>query len=44
MQRESNVQTLNWADKTMSVLRLQQLEALRKAIVRLPELRLVFRL
>ena len=26
MQRESNVQTLNWADKTMSVLRLQQLE------------------
>ena len=32
MQRESNVQTLNWADKTMSVLRLQQLEACEKRL------------
>lgn len=44
MQRESNVQTLNWADKTMSVLRLQQLEACEKKAIGLSGLRLVFRL
>ncbi len=32
MLRESNVQTLNWADKTMSVLRLAQLEACEKRL------------
>lgn len=36
MLRETNVQRLHWADKTMSVLRQEQLEACDKRIAHLP--------
>lgn len=36
MLRESNMQTLTWADKTMSVLRARQLEACEHRLSRLP--------
>lgn len=36
MLRESNVHTLTWADKTMSVLRERQLEACEHRLARLP--------
>ena len=36
MLRETNVQRLHWADKTMSVLRQEQLEACEKRISALP--------
>lgn len=37
MLRESNVQTLTWADKTMSVLRERQLEACENRLSSLPD-------
>lgn len=37
MLRETNVQRLHWADKTMSVLRQEQLEACEKRIAQLPD-------
>lgn len=37
MLRETNVQRLHWADKTMSVLRQEQLEACDKRIAQLPQ-------
>lgn len=37
MLRESNVQTLTWADKTMSVLRARQLEACESRLSSLPD-------
>ena len=37
MLRETNVQRLHWADKTMSVLRQEQLEACEKRLSALPE-------
>ena len=37
MQRESNVQTLNWADKTMSVMRMRQMEACEKRLGDCPD-------
>lgn len=37
MLRETNVQRLHWADKTMSVLRQEQLEACEKRIALLPD-------
>lgn len=36
MLRETNVQRLDWADKTMSVLRQQQLEACERRLLKLP--------
>lgn len=36
MLRETNVQRLDWADKTMSVLRQQQLEACERRLMKLP--------
>ncbi len=36
MLRETNVQTLNWADKTMSVLKARQLEACESRLADLP--------
>ena len=36
MLRESNMQTLTWADKTMSVLRERQLEACESRLASLP--------
>lgn len=38
MLREGNVQTLTWADKTMSVLRARQLEACEARLARLPDI------
>lgn len=35
--RETNIQRLHWADKTMSLLRQQQLEACEKRLLALPE-------
>ena len=37
MLRETNIQRLHWADKTMSLLRQQQLEACEKRLLALPE-------
>lgn len=37
MLREANVQTLTWADKTMSVLKAQELEACEKRLASLPD-------
>ncbi len=37
MLRETNVQRLHWADKTMSVLRQEQLEACEKRLTALPD-------
>lgn len=37
MLREINVQTLNWSDKTMSVLRTRQLEACEERLKALPD-------
>lgn len=37
MLRETNVQTLHWADKTMSVLRARQLEACEGRLAALPD-------
>ncbi len=37
MLREANVQTLTWADKTMSVLKAQELEACEKRLAGLPD-------
>lgn len=37
MLRETNVQRLHWADKTMSVLRQQQLEACERRLALLPD-------
>lgn len=37
MLRESNIQTLTWADKTMSVLRERQLEACESRLASLPD-------
>ncbi len=36
MLREGNIQTLNWVDKTMSVLRARQLEACEERLGKLP--------
>ena len=38
MLRETNVQRLHWADKTMSVIRQEQLEACEKRLSALPQL------
>lgn len=40
MLRETNVQRLHWADKTMSVIRQQQLEACEKRLMALPDVTL----
>ncbi len=40
MLRETNVQRLHWADKTMSVIREQQLEACEKRLALLPDVSL----
>ena len=40
MLRETNVQRLHWADKTMSVIRQEQLEACEKRLAQLPQLTL----
>ncbi len=40
MLREVNVQRLHWADKTMSVIRTQQLEACEKRLALLPDVTL----
>ena len=37
MLRETNVQTLHWADKTMSVLKARQLEACESRLASLPD-------
>ena len=37
MLRESNIQPLTWADKTMSVLRARQLEACEERLSALPD-------
>ena len=38
MLRETNVQRLHWADKTMSVIRQEQLEACEKRLSALPQM------
>ena len=40
MLRETNVQRLHWADKTMSVIRQEQLEACEKRLAQLPKVTL----